>query len=383
VLKPEKPKNRDFAEWPPNVVPDGATWVFWLPEGWGQGWKTTSGGKQLKCYIKPGGKLYYHKADIEKALGVKLASKEVVDDVVGPNANVETAVPSWPGLEWLPKDWRIAFRQLPSRLHRIYIPPDQEEGFCYHRSDVERYLAGERGKLSAIGSSKPMAQICEIVAARIGEAPSAFSVVSPSKSGRSPGGDRRPKRPRLDSGPCAVDQIGWAACSQQAEAQLALSRFRPLLEARGFSFGGSSAGLQAQGVVPNSALVALYGLRGDHRYASRVNGVYVEMAALPGEPPYYQKVIFAAGSVEGLGCDGVYIVWDVARGQWCVASQPTDEAPRFAYCEGLEEVPSFAEQARLPEVLTSSWEVTTDDLGLTFEAEPSLTVLGDGTGGEA
>ena len=32
--------------------------------------------------------------------------------------------PPWPDGDWLPRDWRIAFRQKPGGLHKIYVPPD-------------------------------------------------------------------------------------------------------------------------------------------------------------------------------------------------------------------------------------------------------------------
>eukprot|EP00435_Cladocopium_sp_Y103_P051231 s364_g15.t2 len=63
--------------------------------------------------------------------------------------------PRWPEGDWLPRDWRIGFRELPGRLHRIYVPPDQEEGFCYQKADVPEYLALGK-KLSPFGTSLPM-----------------------------------------------------------------------------------------------------------------------------------------------------------------------------------------------------------------------------------
>ena len=67
---------------------------------------------------------------------------------------VAEAIPAWP--EWdLPKDWRIAYKQLPTGPHKIYIPPNQDYGFLHHRSCVDRYLS-EGKKLTLIAESKPM-----------------------------------------------------------------------------------------------------------------------------------------------------------------------------------------------------------------------------------
>jgi len=62
------------AHWPENVRVDPANKTVWVPEGWGQGFKTTASGKDLKCYINRDGRLFYHKQDIEKFLGYELSS---------------------------------------------------------------------------------------------------------------------------------------------------------------------------------------------------------------------------------------------------------------------------------------------------------------------
>jgi len=66
----EKPEH-----WPSNVRADPRKWVYWLPENWGQGLKTTSTGRDLRCYISPCGQLFYHKGDIEKRLGRALDTR--------------------------------------------------------------------------------------------------------------------------------------------------------------------------------------------------------------------------------------------------------------------------------------------------------------------
>lgn len=56
------------AHWPPGVRVDLAMPVPWLPEGWGQGIKTTCIA-WLRTYISPEGKLYYHKHVVEQVVG--------------------------------------------------------------------------------------------------------------------------------------------------------------------------------------------------------------------------------------------------------------------------------------------------------------------------
>lgn len=130
--------------WPSNTVPSQGNVAFWLPDGWGQGMKTTTGGKQLLCYISPPplSKRMFHKAEIEKFLGFKLPTRPSAErEQPGENKkSLHSSVPSWPVDDWLPRDWRIAWRKLPSTLHKIFIPPGQEVGFLFHRSCVASYL---------------------------------------------------------------------------------------------------------------------------------------------------------------------------------------------------------------------------------------------------
>lgn len=122
--------------WPSGCKVDPGPWVPWLPERWMQGIATTNGGKKTKCYISPDKNRYWHKTKIEQILGFKLESKlsKEVKETELKYVTDEDAVPSnWPDV--VPHNWRIAFRQLPGRLHKIFVPSGQEDGFCHSGSN--------------------------------------------------------------------------------------------------------------------------------------------------------------------------------------------------------------------------------------------------------
>jgi len=137
----------DLTKWPENVTPVEGKRAFWLPSGWGQGLKTTKGGKPLKVYVNPDGKIYYHKMDIETAVETKLPEREQKE--AEEDMDVHTSIPTWPGGTWLPKEWFLCYKQLPNRLHKCYVTPDQS-GYCYHKSAVLDFLNGRSDKLTSV-----------------------------------------------------------------------------------------------------------------------------------------------------------------------------------------------------------------------------------------
>lgn len=312
-----------YSHFPSSVKPDDpGKWVFWLPDGWGQGVKTTAGGKALKCYVNPEGKMYYHKPDIEKSLGYKLEAKEKdVSASKGNPDNIRTAVPSWPAGGWLPTTWRIAFRRLPGQLHRIHIPPGQNEGFLYHRSCVESYIKGEKTQLAAFGSSRPQALISE---EKDGGAPRTTAVKRKSSGNDAVMGARADRDAKLSRPPVptrAVAQDGWAACQTAEQAKEALARFAKLLATRGFAEGTELVGLHGAAVSD-----------------AKVRGVYFRMNLDPNFPASYQKLVHAGASTARVGCDGVYITWDGGRKRWCIArslqlDRPLPERQLLGFCE--------------------------------------------------
>jgi len=63
------------AHWPAGVRVDVGKPVYWLPEGWGQGVKTTCAA-MLKCYVSPEGKMYYHRHVVEQIVGESLGKPD-------------------------------------------------------------------------------------------------------------------------------------------------------------------------------------------------------------------------------------------------------------------------------------------------------------------
>jgi len=141
-------KSETPSHWSNGVKIDPGKWVYWLPADWKQGIKTTASGKEFKCYVTPHGKLYYHKADIEKFLGQSLPKDIPEARQVRPQTSdeaLDSQVPRWP--EQLSKDWRLALRRLAGgTVHKIFIPPQQPEIFMWHLKDVESFLAGNTNK---------------------------------------------------------------------------------------------------------------------------------------------------------------------------------------------------------------------------------------------
>jgi len=103
-------------------------------------------------------KRFFHKPDVDAyCLAMGWSGVKAID-------SIDTRIPNWPeNADWLPKDWRIAYRWCGSRDLKIYIPPNQEEGFIYEASDVRKYLAGTKTTLSPFESSMSQALISELV----------------------------------------------------------------------------------------------------------------------------------------------------------------------------------------------------------------------------
>eukprot|EP00930_Biecheleria_cincta_P049042 TRINITY_DN34286_c0_g1_i1.p1 TRINITY_DN34286_c0_g1~~TRINITY_DN34286_c0_g1_i1.p1 ORF type:complete len:688 (+),score=101.35 TRINITY_DN34286_c0_g1_i1:36-2066(+) len=288
------PKMKDIetpANWPSDTVVDKGTWVFWLPEGWMQGVRTQpSSGKTLKCYFSPEGKRFWHKKDMEKYLGVKLETREPPppkesDETYKPRVRYVTdpdAIPNWPDDDWFPKDFKAAYRQLPSGLHPIFIPPGVEGKFLYHKNMVAPYLAGDtaKSKLTDMDSSTTMANISAIAAEH-------------------PGQGRKRKREVAHY----ADATDYE--SQQLSVTVAsgdeVTRIVDLLKVRRF---------------PSSVELLRIDGAGEHRYAMAVRGFYFDKQSKHDGRPCYQKLQLIASDSPRLACSGLYMYWSEQKKRW-------------------------------------------------------------------
>lgn len=309
------------ANWPKDTVIDTTSkWVFWLPEGWQQGIRTSLAGKILKCYFTPEGKRFWHKKDIEKYLGYALPTveppaKEEGSDKARPRTRYVTdpdSIPGWPEDEddWLPKDFKLAFRQLPSGLHRIFIPPGkEEEGFLYHKSAVIEYVSGEKTTLSSFGNSRPMAEISAAAAergsgtprksrkhSRVRHAgpedyeryPSLVAHLVPTSSGSAVSSDSAP--------PAELEKVGGEVLS--------------LLAARGFPAGTNLLIIFVRSSDSSS-----------NPLAKELGGLYFQMANSFNDRPSYQSVYLVRSR---LACRGLYVFWSRSRGCWQIGALDED-----------------------------------------------------------
>jgi len=122
------PKERP-AHWPSDVEVAPEPWVSWLPEGWGQCKKVTSGGRLEMKYVTPEGKIIHNKEDVKKMVGSELPDRPRV-------AAAKTV--SWP--DWLPKDWRITMKDQNGTQKKIYVTPC-ETRFYWGQKDVLKSIA--------------------------------------------------------------------------------------------------------------------------------------------------------------------------------------------------------------------------------------------------
>lgn len=133
VEVPRRPVVRP-SNWPTDTVHHHVAPPRWLPEGWRLGLKASR-----LCYVSPDGIKFFHKTDIEDFVGCKLEAP--LDEGLSLSYPLSLrSTPKWPDGDWLPRDWRVAYRRLPTSLHRIYVPPSQSAGYLYTPMCVEKYL---------------------------------------------------------------------------------------------------------------------------------------------------------------------------------------------------------------------------------------------------
>lgn len=326
------------ANWPSDTVIDTTSkWVFWLPEGWQQGIRTSTAGKILKCYFTPEGKRFWHKKDIEKYLGYSLPTVEPpAPKEEGEKAKPRTryvtdadAIPLWPedDDDWLPKDFKLAFRQLPSGLHRVFIPPGkEEEGFLYHRSTVMEYLSGGKMSLSSWGNSKPMADISAAVAER----------GASSNSGK----PQKPKKRKHDVDRQQASITDFELCPAFTVLQLPGGTVKSELPAELKKEAVEAHALLAKRGFPESTnLLAIFRSSEEsaHPLIKMLGGLYYQLAFSFNDRPLYQSLYIMGKTAPQLACRGAYIFWNSQSGCWQIGA--LDEG-RSGYALLSEDCPS-------------------------------------------
>jgi len=122
------------SRWPPGVAvskPSTSTGKnrrpsrpFWLPADWAVGVKTTCH-TFLNCYVSPEKKMYYHKVDIEKALGVQLGPDATKEGCMRWAFDRLQNLEDWSGQKIENKDDGRLFALL-SKEERALLPPISE-----------------------------------------------------------------------------------------------------------------------------------------------------------------------------------------------------------------------------------------------------------------
>lgn len=325
---PPKPAN-----WPHDTEVDVSKWVFWLPEGWIQGLRTSPAGKTLKCYFTPEGRRFWHKKDIEKLLGRELPKLEpppkVEDEEGNKIARVKyvtdsDAIPHWPEEDWLPKDFRILYRQLPSGLHTIYVPPGQDDGFLYHRHLVMDYVDGKVERLSPFGTSKFQA---DIAAKNVEDASTKRKV----KRHRSDGASEARVEDYEECGGLSVVAL---PAPTELSAKALTERLRQSGDSRPEELLKNAEDVRAVlvscGFAARMELLAVLrttvhscdadgagrpaGSEGP-RLLDTITGVYYRTVALHGDRPCYQST-FVHPATGRLVCRGFYIFWSQPSSRW-------------------------------------------------------------------
>lgn len=148
--RPRVGKPLPIDQWPSTVDPDDAPRVYWLPSDWGQGIKNTCR-CNLRAYVSPVGKLYYHRETIEKILGRQLGPGDGLAGAIAWAKERMREGKSWQGrfLDY-GTDNRL-FAAL-SKAEREHLPEVNELHFCV----VSARRAGKRESLRSLVNTQAL-----------------------------------------------------------------------------------------------------------------------------------------------------------------------------------------------------------------------------------
>lgn len=335
------------ANWPTDTKVDKGTWVFWLPDGWMQGIRThTVSGKVLKCYFSPEGKRFWHKKCIEKFLNVTLESREPPppkeDSDEGHKSRVRyvtdpDAIPNWPEEEWWPKDFKAAYRQLPSGLHPIFIPPGVEGKFLYQKHMVAPYLAGDRTKY----------RLTDMEGSTTMEEKTAIAADKPANKKR-----KREVAHYADVTDYESQQLTVTVASGDMATKCVDS-----LKALHFPFSVEVIRLDGAGA---------------HPYVQALRGFYYDRQHTHDGRPFYQKLQLISSAIPRVACSGVYMYWRKEKNRWELGTlQPGKGC--VAFCDG--DSPS-------PVKCMAPWRVLRENFGKEPSQSSETPSSGQGAGSQ-
>jgi len=266
--------------------------------------------------MSPDHRRFWHRKDVEKQLGPlaeapeKEAKDESTREVRKRYVTDADLIPTWSDDDgWLPLDWRIGFKQKPLSVHKIYIPPGQDEGFCYQKQDVLEYLRTGK-KLTRFGVSKPLAVRKAIAAAAKKRKRSRGS------RGSSRGSEETAHFPKR-----------FASAADYEEVEHLTFQKLPLSKTDEKSFG-----LEAQQLMKNSKVENPIILQ-------KLCGLFYQRPDVFGERPFFQQIrCEIRGPMKRLVCTDQHVFYSPKYSCWKVGILKEDRAG-YLTCHDAAKMP--------------------------------------------
>ncbi|CAE8646331.1 unnamed protein product [Polarella glacialis] len=144
-------------------------------------------------------------------------------------------------------------------------------------------------------------------------------------------------------------QTGWAILASSEDRQRGFVEFKSILLKRKFP--------------EDTEFVAVHDVAEACRFASRIGGIYHQMGKISGRR-CYQKLVYAPEAAAGIGCDGLYLMWNASLSQWQISLRPSEKAPSIAYCR---------EDQEFVKKVSSPWQVQLNGFA-DFQEDSSLKI---------
>lgn len=262
--------------------------------------------------------------------------------------SVHDAIPKWPDTWELPHDWRLAFRKLggSGSLHKVFIPPAQNTGFLYHRSEAEEWMAGTRT------TAFPFAASVRIK----GKTDEENEQIKKKRKTDDDAGSHFFQLALSPSQDFEARMPAWALPVSLQSVQEAFGSYRKLLVDRGFK--------------KKVELVAIRGQAADNCFARRIGGVYFRKGELFSRSCYQRLLFVSDERASGVCCDRVYIIWSPTSSRWQVTTSCEEGAPVYAYCQGASDGSSLMS-------VPGPWTLCSTANGKKWQDDPGMRVIAD------